>query len=322
MTTETEIRRVSLYAINAVLERIEPMLREIPGVAAADDVECLHRMRVASRRLRMALSLLGQQAGLASAKTFFKLARTVTKALGEARDLDVQICWLDEFAVSCSLRELPGVKRVALRVSQRRAALQPKVVRVVSNLAGSSVFADTIQSLREERLNAEMSGLADPLCDLEHPTRVVCLQLDAVIQQASALSFPEAVAGHHQLRIEVKHLRYAMEIFNGLYGGVLDEYIALAKKIQTMLGELHDADVWILTMPPFIEREKTRTTRYYGSARPFARLLGGCEAIAGDRKNFRLEQYEKARKFWDETRQEGKWDGLRELVLEKYKERI
>ena len=319
MTTDAEIRRVSLYAVSAVLERVEPMLREIPGVIAADDAECLHRMRVASRRLRMALRLLGRQAGLSNAKAFFKLARTVTKALGEARDLDVQICWLEEFAASCSARELPGVKRVALRLRQRREALQPKVVRIVSNLAGSPVFADTVQGLREEKLNAEMSALADPLRDLEHPTRVICLQLDAVIQQATALSSPEAVAGHHQLRIEIKHLRYAMEILNGLYDGALDEYVALAKKIQTMLGELHDADVWALMMPLFIEREKAKTVRYYGNARPFARLLSGCEAIARDRKNFRMEQYEKAKAFWGEAQREGKWGVLRELVLRRYK---
>lgn len=321
MTIDAAAGRVSLYAIGAILDRLDPMLREIPGVIAAQDPEYLHRMRVASRRLRMALRLLGIHAGLPNAKAFFKLVRTVTRTLGEARDLDVQLCWLDEFATSCTPRELPGVKRVALRLRQRREAVQPKVARLVSNFADDSVFANTRQSLREERLRAEMSGSDDPLRNLEHPTRVACLQLDAMQQQAASLQSPDAVAAHHQLRIEAKHLRYAMEIFGGLYEGALDEHIALAKKLQTLLGELHDADVWVETMPPFIEREKNRTIRYYGSARPFARLQSGCEAIARDRENFRQSQYERAKKTWDETEREGKWGELRELLLGVYRKK-
>lgn len=321
VTIEARGGRVSLYAINAVLERVDPMLREIPGVIASDDAEHLHRMRVASRRLRMALRLLGSHAGLPNAKAFFKLARAVTRALGEARDLDVQIGWLGEFEASCAPRELPGVRRAALRLNQRRGALQPKIVRVVSNLAESLLFTDTVRRLREERLNAEMSGQPDPLRDLGHATRVICLQLDAAILQAAALSSPEAVAGHHQFRIEIKRLRYAMEILGGLYGGALDEYAALTKKLQTTLGELHDADVWIETMPPFIERERKRTTRYYGSARPLARLLGGFEAIAADRREYRELQYGRAKKLWDETLAEGRWGTLRDLILSGYRER-
>ncbi len=313
--------RISLYAIGGILDRLDPMLREIPGVIEAQDPEYLHRMRVASRRLRMALRLLGSFAGLSNAKAFFRLARAVTRTLGEARDLDVQLCWLDEFAASCSSRELPGVKRVALRLRQRREAAQPEVARLVANLADEPVFVDTRQNLREKKLNTEMSGTADPLRDLEHPTRVVCLQLDTMHQYALSLQSPGAVAMHHQLRIEAKHLRYAMEIFGDLYEGALDEYIALAKKLQTLLGELHDADVWVETMPRFTEREKNRTIRYYGSVRPFSRLQGGCEAIARDREDFRASQYEKAKGFWEEAEREGKWSGLRELVMGAYRRR-
>lgn len=322
VTVEAKGAGVSPYAVNAVLERVGPMLSEIPGVIASDDSEHLHRMRVASRRLRMAVRLLGRYAGLSGEKAFFRLARSVTRALGEARDLDVQIGWLGEFEASCAPRALPGVRRVALRLSQRREALQPEVVRVVENVAGSVVFSDTVGRLRGEKLNAEMSGADDPLRDMEYPTRVLCLQLDSVIQQASALASPDAVGGHHQLRIEVKHLRYAMEVLDGLYDGVLGEYAALAKKMQGALGALHDADVWISMMPVFIERERRRTTRYYGSSRPFARLLGGFGAIAANRGESRISQYKRAKALWDETMAEGRWGALRELVLSGYRSRL
>lgn len=320
MTAETGAERVSLYAVNAILDRIDPMLREVSGVITAD-AENLHRMRVASRRLRMALRLLSLYAGLSNERAFFKLAREVTRTLGEARDIDVRISWLDEFAASRTPSELCGVKRVSLRLRQRREALQPKIARTVASLAEEAVLTAARQSLCEKRLRAEMSGREDPLHDLEHATRVICLQLDALTNLSVSLASPEAICAQHQMRIETKHLRYAMEILCGLYNAELGEYIALAKKLQTMLGELHDADVWIEAMPLFIERETQRTLRYFGSARPFARLRGGCEAIARDRGDFRASQYEKTKSFWDETRESGKWGELRELVIREYREK-
>lgn len=320
MTAEAEAGRVSLYAVNAILARVDPMLKEIAGVVTAD-AESLHRMRVASRRLRMALRLLGRYAGLSNERAFFKLARAVTRTLGEARDIDVRISWLDEFASSCAPGELQGVRRVSLRLRQRREALQPKIVLTVARLAEETAFTSARQRLCEERLKAEMFGRADPLRDLAHATRVICLQLDALTNLSVSLASPEAVAAQHQMRIETKHLRYAMEILSGLYRSEFEEYIALARKLQTMLGDLHDADVWIEAMPVFIEGEARRTLRYYGSERPFARLRGGCEAIARDRAGFRASLYEKTRLFWDETREKGRWGELRESVIREYRER-
>ena len=43
-----------LLGAETVLSRVDAMEEEIPGVRRSEDIECLHRMRVASRRLRSA----------------------------------------------------------------------------------------------------------------------------------------------------------------------------------------------------------------------------------------------------------------------------
>lgn len=313
--------RVSLYAVGAILDRLGPMLKEAPGVIACRDAECLHRMRVASRRLRTALRFLGGYAALPNAKALLKLARSVTRTLGEARDVDVRISWLDEFEGSCSAGERRGVRRAALRLRQRREALQPKVARKAANTAESPLWIAAGKHLRGERLREEMAAGADPLFNLEYAARVICLQLDAVTDCAVSLESPEASSAQHQMRIETKRLRYAMEIFGGLFDDPPEEYIALAKKLQTMLGDLHDADVWISAMPVFTLQEKERALRYYGSERPFAPLRAGILAISRDRAAFRAEQYGKTKRFWDETQDEGKWRELRECVIGGYRKR-
>jgi CHAD domain-containing protein len=314
---------ISAYAAGEILDRIGKMTREIPGVIASEDRECLHRMRVATRRLRASLNLLGADAGLAGDRNFFKLVRSVTRSLGRARDLDVQIIWLENFERSCGKKELPGVGRLCLRLSQSREKLQPGIAEMLSGLSESRVMTDTARALHEARLEIEMKGgSADARGgDIERATKVMGLQIESLIQSSSALLSPDASEAQHRMRIETKRLRYAMEIYRGLYGqaDAFDGFINTAKKLQDILGELHDADVWIERIPLLYEREKKFTARYYGSPRNFARLAPGYDAVVRDRKAARESLYGKAVEFWRATASQNAWGELRALLLSMYR---
>ncbi|MDR1884995.1 MAG: CHAD domain-containing protein [Synergistaceae bacterium] len=323
----TDVTVNSIFAINSILDRVEPLAREIPGVIAGLDPECLHRMRVASRRLRTALRLQAAHAGMADARSFFRLIRSVTRTLGEARDLDVQIEWLKEFLGRCQTRERSGVNRLMLRLSQARGELQPRIIRVISNITPDPAFRDAMDRLRAARFDAEMSGAVTADADIQYATRVIGLQLDSVIQHSTSLLSRDAHEAHHRMRIEVKRLRYAMEIFRGVYGdkdidGSLDEYAAIVKQLQALLGDLHDADVWVARIPVLSEAETERTEIYFGTPRPFSRLSPGYDAIANDRSAFREEQFEKTLDFWNAATKAGHWRSFRELLLRAYRGRI
>jgi CHAD domain-containing protein len=313
----------SLFAINSILDRIDPMIREIPGVAEGADPEYLHRMRVASRRLRSALRLQAEHAGLMDAKAFFRLVRSVTRTLGNARDLDVQRAWLEGFMGRCLQRERSGVRRLILRLSQERESLQPQIAGVVSNITNNPVFAGTMEKLISARFEAEMSGASATEGDIWYATRVIGIQLESVIQRSASLISRDAHEAHHRMRIEVKRLRYAMEIFRGVYAGIegkLDGYIALVKELQGLLGDLHDADVWVGLAPKLSAEELKRTEIYFGTAKPFGSLAPGYDAIEKDRSAFRDEQFERTFNFWDEAASTGQWRGLRETILLAYRE--
>jgi putative phosphoesterase len=55
----------------------------------------------------------------------------------------------------------------------------------------------------------------------------------------------KAVLRHHQMRIAAKWLRYTLETFAPAYEDGLKQYISRLKKLQDVLGEMHDCDVWI-----------------------------------------------------------------------------
>ncbi|MDR3254985.1 MAG: CHAD domain-containing protein [Synergistaceae bacterium] len=322
----------SSYAVNAILDRMEKMTAEIPGVIASEDVECLHRMRVASRRLRTALSLMCGEAGIIDSRPFFKLVRAVTKSLGRARDLDVQISWLGDFAEKCARGERPGVRRLILRLGQLREKLQPGIIELLSSFTADRSLAETTRQLQTTRLDIEMRGASPRGVDIAQATRVLGLQMESVIQHSASLSTPDASDAQHQMRIETKRFRYAIEIYRDLYAVVfdesgdpegmnaLDEGFYVVKKLQSLLGDIHDADVWIAQIPDLIEREKNFTARYFGTPKFFIRRIEpGYNAITAERATFRAARYQSTSEFWRTTLRENAWGRFRSLLLTAYR---
>jgi len=82
-------------------DRLPPLLTafeaEITGVRAAEDIEYIHRMRVASRRLRAALPIFRPCFSKKQYLRWMHGITTITRALGEARDADVQIAFLTKY---------------------------------------------------------------------------------------------------------------------------------------------------------------------------------------------------------------------------------
>src|SRR5271169_3437998 len=78
--------------------RLRPLLdafvKEIEGVRSSEDIEYIHRMRVASRRLRAALPLFEPCFPAKEYRLWMSELRKITRSLGDARDTDVQIDFL------------------------------------------------------------------------------------------------------------------------------------------------------------------------------------------------------------------------------------
>jgi hypothetical protein len=73
---------------------LDAFTTEISGVKEAQDIEYIHRMRVASRRLRAALPLFRTCFPDKQYLKWMQEITRITRALGDARDADVQIAFL------------------------------------------------------------------------------------------------------------------------------------------------------------------------------------------------------------------------------------
>lgn len=305
-----------LFGAKALLKRLQGVAKEIDGVRKAEDIECIHDMRVASRRMRSALALFEKCLPAKSLKKWNKEMRRVTRALGAARDADVQMDFLQEFLDSLTeLRYRAGVQRLLLRLQQRREGSREKVIEAMDRLELSGVLEGMSKMLRQIRVHARMNRVDEHSPYVYQQAYVaISLRLEDMLAYEIYVNQPERLEELHAMRIAAKRLRYTMEVFEPLYNGGLKELLKTVRKVQTMLGDIHDCDVWVEYLPQFLEEEGTRTLEYYGHTRPLNRLKTGILYLQQERREHRMKLYQEFVEFWQQLQDQNLWDDLLEKI--------
>lgn len=202
-----------------------------PGVSELDGA-AIHDMRVASRRLRMALKLYKPYLEQKTARKLGKLARSITRDLGTRRELDVMLLMMREHR-----EETHGVwmrfMDHAINVIDARRDAQSDYCRDAARLAAGEGFRSAVK--------VTIDGTdANRLCVLELARAGM---LGALAEARAARSAwkssadPEAL---HLVRIALKHLRYACEFHASLYGDAMTAQIDRIKAAQEILGEWNE----------------------------------------------------------------------------------
>lgn len=305
-----------LLAAQYVRKQLKQLAGQLDGVRQGEDAEYVHRARVASRRLRAALRMFGECFGRKKVKRWNKEIRRLTDNLGEARDKDVQIQFV--CGVLSRLHETEyasGLARLLVKLEHTREKTQPKVLRTVDHLLASPVpgqMRDATKSLisglgkRGVRIQSEFV--------FRQAERHIREGLDDMVGYQACLGDPEDQDGHHAMRIAAKRLRYTMEICRPLYGDAIEEFISSVKEVQSLLGEIHDCDVWDEYLQQVLEEERRRIVRYYHHSGPLARLQTGIDYLRADRHDERRQLFEKLVQYWEEVGRIGVWDNLVETI--------
>jgi CHAD domain-containing protein len=124
---------MSLGAARILAVRTEELLEHSRDVLDMGDIEPLHSMRVATRRLRAALEVFEVCFPRKAHRTVLSEVKELADALGERRDRDVAIGFLSSFSEQLSAPDRRGISSlvVTLRLEQADAneALRPYVTR-------------------------------------------------------------------------------------------------------------------------------------------------------------------------------------------------
>ncbi|MCX6650213.1 MAG: YfcE family phosphodiesterase [Methanomassiliicoccales archaeon] len=226
------------FGRQAARERLDALLEEVEGVHQGEDIEHVHRMRVASRRLRSALRIFGDCFKGKKGKRWRQAAKEVTTSLGQARDLDVQIDFLSGMEGAEDLQPLIA------HLKEGRTAMQPAICALMDQLSDGSPLLE---------LKVELEGGEDwngpPAALRPYAYTHAAVAVEELFEHAHSVPVYSDWQGHHALRIAAKRLRYALEAFRKAYDDGLDEELRELKKMQDVVGELHDCDIWLQRIP-------------------------------------------------------------------------
>jgi len=205
------------------------------GTAAIDGpVDAVRRARVASRRLRETLGVVGDAGVRMGAGRIARAARGVTRALGPVREIDVAI---EELVRGAKRHGWPADAVVRRRLDRERDRRRRPMLRTMkrADLRALAVRCDRIAKAIGDRVTERELWRA--------VARRVIRRTDGVtsaIASCGTLYVPERL---HALRIAIKKLRYALEFVQGTRGVEVDEMIAALKQAQQRFGHLHDMQI-------------------------------------------------------------------------------
>ena len=296
-------------------KQAKALRRELPRVRARKDIEPIHQVRVAARRLRVGLDLFAECLPAKKVKRWRRAAKRLLKALGPARDGDVQIAFVRGIAATLRRKAYrPGVARLLLRLEQARDGLQKDVVQAADRFEAAGVVDEVLAA--SPRTPVGTGGPAESPCEavLRRSSPEIQQRIRKMLALQPGLEDPEDIKRHHAMRIATKRLRYVLEACCPACGRRIARYVSAAKKVQTLLGDIHECDVWGEQLRAFLKEEEARTVAYFGRGRPMRRLRAGIEHLREDRRARRQRLFKQLTRAWRRLDRQGLWGSLGRLA--------
>ncbi len=280
------------------------MLDNEEGTRLGEDIEALHDMRVATRRMRAAYRIFAAYFEPKAVKPFNKSLRRVGATLGAVRDLDVLLEKAVAFesatvAASQGADEddfnaaLPAADAGA-NASVETPAATPAVGGALAPLLDDwharrelarREMLDTLDSAGYRRFVAEFQAfLATPGAGARQVSpgepvpyqvrhvlpRLIFERYETVRAYEPVLRNGAPITTYHMLRIDFKRLRYLLEFFRDVLGPEAPELIRQVTVLQDLLGALHDAYVAEELIQTLLDEQRGKRKK----AQPPAALAG------------------------------------------------
>lgn len=217
----------------------------------ADDAEALHDFRVGLRRMRSAVRAYGRWLGGSIGRKDRRRLKALADATGAARDAEVHIAWLEKRLDRFDDAARPWVDEFLERLREEKDEADAELRREVAKDFGRERWRLS-RRLRFFRVEVELDDPAGgPLLAavLGRLARELAHDLERHLAHVRSVEDQEEA---HEGRISAKRLRYLVEPFAEEVEGGAD-VIKRLKKLQDVLGEMHDADVLLARVDEELE---------------------------------------------------------------------
>ncbi|HVG09850.1 MAG TPA: CHAD domain-containing protein [Thermoanaerobaculia bacterium] len=215
-----------------------------PRLQDPADTEALHDFRVGLRRLRSCLRSYRAYLEESLPKKLRRRLRDLAGSTGPGRDTEVQIEWLRGRSRHLGSYHRAGLAWILGRLEERMlaaneemsASLPKEFPRIEKDLRNRLSTYHT-----EIHLALPSSTLAPTLAEVT--AGILRRQATELESHLALVDGPEDEHEAHEARISAKRLRYLLEPFDLPEAAGIAGVVKRVKKLQDLLGELHDAHV-------------------------------------------------------------------------------
>ncbi len=143
MTTAIEIKGIApdktleVWARQIIVSFYQEMMSHKIGAIEGTDIEFVHNMRVASRRLRAAMDNFADCFQNELFKKHYKQIRTITRTMGTVRDLDVLITRFQNESQTLTEAEQVDIQGLIEHLQQEREAARKPMLALFIELDAS-----------------------------------------------------------------------------------------------------------------------------------------------------------------------------------------
>ena len=238
------------------------MLDHEPGTRLGEDIEELHDMRVATRRMRSAFRVFGPYFESDKIKPFLKGLRRTGRALGSVRDLDVFMHKAQVYLDKALQEEQFNLDPLLASWQQQRQAAREGMLACLDGKRYQRFVRDFGQFLWTAGAGAVPVPADQPQPhQVRHVVPALIYGRYEVVRGYETVVENASIAALHALRIDCKRLRYSLEFFREVLGSEVEDVIDEVVVIQDHLGNLHDADVACHLLIEFLNQWSEREGR-------------------------------------------------------------
>jgi CHAD domain-containing protein len=224
------------------------MLYNEPGTRLGADIEALHDMRVATRRMRAAFRVFGDYFQSKTMAPYLKGLKRTGRALGPVRDLDVFRAKIQDYLAALPEARRGGLHALLVVLEARREAARQRMITYLDGAKYARFkerFGEFVETEGMGSLPVALNGGEPWPYRVRHVAPMIIYERLAAVRAFDEwVSIPDPPPERlHALRIACKRLRYSLEFFRQVLGPDAEALIWEVVTMQDHLGALQDAVV-------------------------------------------------------------------------------